>query len=199
MIESLFPAASVGALNPPATVEKLKWAEESMGLVFPRDLREAYLHFDGVDTSQRWAPNVGLEVPRLIWGCLDWVNLETVVRLWNDERSREMVERASGLSFEPAKPTAPIRATMFDPLWIPIGDAGCHEHVFIDLNPGPAGTVGQLISRSLSGRETAYIAESFQSYFDRFLKAVDSGRLVAHPRWGWSDPGTDAPAIHLPP
>jgi cell wall assembly regulator SMI1 len=197
MLDERFPAARVGRLNGPATARQIAEVERAMGVALPDDLRAAYLRHDGVDCSDRWNQAPG-DVPRLILPFYEWVTLEQMLSLWELERDLEIPERESGLTFVPLGSVDRIQRGMFDARWIPVGDARADTTVFVDLHPGPAGIRGQLIKRSLSGRETKYIAASFTAYVDRLLAAIESGRIVIGDDERWHDASTGMPALSVP-
>ena len=60
------------------------------------------------------------------------------------------------------------------PKWIPIGVSFSGNWVYIDLFPGPAGTVGQLIQHD-PGFGGTVIASGFGDYLDRLMAAISSG------------------------
>ena len=60
------------------------------------------------------------------------------------------------------------------PNWIPIGRSFSGVEVYIDLFPGPAGTIGQLIWHD-PGFGARVIANGFGDYLDRLMAAISSG------------------------
>lgn len=64
------------------------------------------------------------------------------------------------------------------PGWIPIGDNDAGDYIYIDLDPAPAGTYGQLIKATKGEWGARVLAHSFTEYLDRFVSGVESGALV---------------------
>ena len=60
------------------------------------------------------------------------------------------------------------------PKWIPIGVSFSGNWVYIDLFPGPAGTLGQMIWHD-PGFGGKVIASGFGDYLDRLMAAISSG------------------------
>jgi cell wall assembly regulator SMI1 len=178
-------------LNPPATPADLDAAESVMGCRLPDGVREAYLHFNGV--SQRTLQVC--EGPYLFLSCLDWISVERMVRNWHDMKriSRDIIEqgnwpdtsidRSSDETWGDAEYRSKLRVWCVGwlPGWIPIGDNDAGDYIYIDLDPAPAGTYGQLIKATKGEWGARVLADSFTEYLDRFVSGVESGALVRPP------------------
>lgn len=149
-----------------------------MNLVFPDELRTAYRQFDGVDFDDLHPERPRIP-PLIILGC-QWLPLSRVVDLWRQHR-----DVAAGLSDEVGLPIAPtpemkVRDAMWlDPLWIPVGEARSGFFSAVDLHPGPAGTVGQLIQTATGDDAQCVAATSFTDYIERLVVALEEGRLLS--------------------
>lgn len=168
----------LNALRPPASISDLREAENIMGLVFPEDVRDAYLRHDGVD----WVDELQAR-PYLFPRGMTWMPLERVLSEWRshsemffDFRSDDYADYLQELDEHPDD-----RVRRYGPLleWIPIGDgSGCT--VCIDLLPGPAGVVGQLVHHDfVMGSQV--IAKGFGDYLDLLISGLANGTA------GWPD------------
>lgn len=182
-----FPGIAKGSLRAGAMPAQIHAAEREIGVEFPPDVREAYLHFDGVAVDSDAVFNGERRIPSLIVGGCEWVRLEYVVNIWQEYR-RVMAAQLPefGDPGEP-RPEWKIRdALWIDPLWIPVGYGYDGKYAACDMHPGPAGVLGQLISTSPGGGDEAVLASSFDSYFSRFVKAMEDDLLIAKGS-GWVD------------
>jgi cell wall assembly regulator SMI1 len=83
--EKFCPHIARGGFNDPATKEQIDAAEAFIGVRFPEDLRQAYLHFNGMQSDTLWDRTV----PSFICGRHHWVDLEYLVSAWAGDRSME--------------------------------------------------------------------------------------------------------------
>lgn len=182
-----FPGVAEGSLRAGATPDQILAVERQVGVVFPPDLREAYLHFDGVAVDSNFKLRGWPRIPKLIVGGCDWVRLEYVATIWQEYREVMASLRPEiGDAGEP-RPEWKIRdAGWIDPLWIPVGYGYDGKYAACDMHPAPAGVLGQLISTSPGGGDEAVLATSFKSYFSSFVKALEDDLLVAKGEW-WAD------------
>ena len=133
-------------------------------------------------------------------GC-DWADLDRVVSEWQSMRKVEAELKASGVwpdvPDRDIKPGLRMRPVHWHPKWIPIGIGGGGINlVCVDMAPTRWGMTGQLVYAGESGPVLA--ADSFFSYLERLLDAVDSGKLLLDGRGFWTSPaGTGA--HRLPP
>lgn len=177
-LQYVVPNARNGTLRPGAKDAAIEAAELKMQLALPEDLRTAYRYFDGVDFVRR--PQTAPRVPPLIVPGCEWLPLVELVRLWSHHR-----DIAAALAPELGEPSPPqpsmrMQHTLWlDPRWIPIGEDNSGFFSAVDLHPGPAGRLGQLIQLSCGGGVETVAAPSFTEYIERLVVAIESGKLRA--------------------
>ena len=191
-------------LNPPATAAQLETAESAIGVRLPDDVRRAYLRFNG--TSRRSHDETTPPGPHLFFlPFCDWVSLEAMVELWELMRgiNEQLIRRGTWPDIhstdEAVWGTPEDRACRRSecvgwlPQWVPVGDYGQHDKVYIDLAPTERGVVGQIICTAEDTLVTEVIATSFSEYLDRFLTGIETGRLLLRrgdPHWYCPDRST---------
>ncbi|WP_348651944.1 SMI1/KNR4 family protein [Curtobacterium citreum] len=62
--------------------------------------------------------------------------------------------------------------------WIPLTHDGGGNHIGVDLDPGPAGTVGQVITFGADDEVHHVLAPSLVSYLEQVYDLVASGDLI---------------------
>jgi len=93
--------------------------------------------------------------------------------------------------FEQSAPR--IQAVKWHAGWIPIAEDGCGNLYCLDLAPGPAGQVGQVIRWEVAGGPFAGSSIDLAKFLERYATALESGRFKYH-----VDSGTyDGPFIDL--
>jgi cell wall assembly regulator SMI1 len=152
------------ALRPPATQSQLEAAESHFGVRLPDDIRHAYLRHDGCVGS-------GGKSNHLLAPYFDWRPLEDCVDQW-DILKRLYDESSPDEDMYPTDeenwPTAVVRPWLGSPLWIPFGGTNTESCLCIDMHPGPAGIVGQLI-------ESSGFPEFYSPSFDAYLNWLALG------------------------
>ncbi|WP_018692747.1 SMI1/KNR4 family protein [Algicola sagamiensis] len=71
-----------------------------------------------------------------------------------------------------------IQHKLFDPHWLPFADDNRQATLWVDLNPGPTGTFGQLIYLSLEQTARFVYAESIPSCFKNLLSHLEQNGLI---------------------
>lgn len=159
------------SLNPPATEAQIKWAEDMLGMDFPIDLRAAYMRHNG---------------QRCVGSPVGWLDIERVVR-----QAEENAEVLRGLLKDGCEDIlqAPAvigqnqktRLDWWSSRWIPFSRNSSGWQVCVDMDPAPAGVVGQVFGWSslrLSETDgTVTQADSFFEFVEFFLIEVKSDRL----------------------
>jgi len=195
LFDSRFGGEVQGALRPPATADAVNRAEAVFGVELPYALRAAYLCFDGVDRNVLMdSPG---RIPPLILPYYDWANLDRVVSSWRQQRVLQGLNSGIlGMIDPPTAETRVLDVAVLHEKWIPIGYSGTESFAAIDLNPGPAGKVGQLITVDPMAAKTEVISESFEGYLQALTEALQSGALFSHQGdWFSKTSGTRAYAL----
>jgi cell wall assembly regulator SMI1 len=169
------------ALRPGASMAQVELLEHGLGVTLPDEVRFAYLRHDGQDATKpgnfllfitlcHWAP---LDDVQAKWRFFKEISDEHRVSI--PEVYPEYTEWWDDLVIHPHE---------WSPKWIPVGISSTPTAVSVDLQPGPKGNLGQLISDDLTC-EGAVMAPSFNAYFQRLCDYLESGLLVHNPDEGF--------------
>lgn len=205
-LDSSFPGIELGALRPPATLGQIQAVEAEFGVEFPGELREAYLNFDGVAIDRSWwmRDPIPLRIPALIVNGFDWLRLDELVHRWRTcrEVAMSLMPDVGDVSFAPGDVVCSWPC--IDPYWVPIGASNDGSMAICDLDPGPAGLRGQILQSSFEG-PTSVIADSFGTYVERLVTALEARELIPHldRNWRWylknGQPASSIPDGYVPP
>ncbi len=149
------------AFNPGATEADIAAAEAELGLAFPADLREYLLLADG----ERWNSD------GFIGG---WRLLELKFIVKTTQRMRALVDDGSFDDNTNAE-TPAIKGLWWNPQWIPIVTSGSGHFFCVDLDPGPEGTVGQVILFLHDDGDRFLVARSLRAWFARLAADFERG------------------------
>jgi cell wall assembly regulator SMI1 len=175
--------ALLASLNPPATEVQIALAESKLGVELPAQVRRAYLRHNGSSHSD--GTNDGWLFVCFNW----WASLDELVQNWQMmiELVTELKEKDDGTLF-------PVWDTDWDdlkiaPVWwnekrIPIGLSGTPSSTYIDLDPAPKGTLGQLLSDEGMG-DPGWLSSGLDHYLELLIERVESGRLIFRDGWVW--------------
>jgi cell wall assembly regulator SMI1 len=153
-----------------ASEEAIAAAEATMKLAIPPDLRAALKLHDGQDDSEYdacfpWMP-----------GCSPLRSLREIVARWEEEVA--LAEADTGEAAEDPR----LRVGLWLPKRIPI--AGTQwwdgDNTYVDLAPGPKGSVGQLISFS-SECDIEVLGTSFHDALAAYVGALESRAWLYDP------------------
>lgn len=177
------------SLNPPASAAQIEAAEKAMHVRLPDEVRAAYRRFNGV-TREAFSPAYPARHPgpALFVNMYDWVDLERMVSLWRMMKSIEAQFMASGVwqrvRASDIQPHLKARPVDWCRKWVPIGDSGHFDKVYVDVAPIKAGVRGQIVYAGRGfGPEVS--AVGFNSYLERLLTAYDSGKLILDKGYFW--------------
>jgi cell wall assembly regulator SMI1 len=157
--------AVLADLRPPATAKQIRAAEKAMGVILPDDVKAAYRIHDGQtrqDLFDGWP----------------WLPLEDVVHLWG------MMKAGCAKDGPPAAVPegAEVRTDYWHPAWIPLAWGGRGDRLFLDLDPPPAGKVGQILLwwKDLDPPASVEM-DSFADFLEALADDLESGELTTHP------------------
>ena len=172
-------------LQPPATQAALVQLEQQVGVRLPDDVRNLYLAHNGERDIWYRTPGKAPSPPTL--PCLHtWLPLEQALQTWN--MHREVEETPDYFGFPDTEPTDQVKAQNYSPKWIPIGadNTGCCIHV--DLDPGPAGRMGQLIyyDRDTGIDRDEVVASSLTAYLQQLIHCLEQNLLVVTQDQWWA-------------
>jgi len=149
------------AFNPGADEAEIAAAEAALGLAFPADLR----------TYLALANGEGWNSDGLIG---DWQLLELAFIIKEAQRMRALVEHGT-FDDNSNEPTPAIKGLWWNPRWIPIVTSGSGHFVCVDLDPGPQGTLGQVIL-FLHDEEARYlVAHNLHAWLVRLADDFERG------------------------
>jgi cell wall assembly regulator SMI1 len=147
-------------------------AEKKMKLKFPADLRASMLAHDGQEGSEEdcfeWLP-----------GCSPLKPLEQIVERWQEEKD-DLAAGDGDVSDDGL-----VHTVLWHPKRIPI--AGTQwwdgDNTYVDLHPGPKGTVGQ-ITTFTSECDLDVLGPSLSGALDLYLDALESGEWIYEKKTG---------------
>lgn len=147
--------------NEGADEAEIAAAEAVLELEFPADLREYLLLANG----EVWNSDGFIG---------DWQLLELKFIIPEAQLMHSLVEQ--GAFGDNANPDTPaIKGLWWNPRWIPIVTSGSGHLFCADLDPGPAGTLGQIILFLHDDEDRYLIAPSLRAWFARLADDFESG------------------------
>jgi len=164
------PSVAEG-LNPPASEQAIKEAEEYLGITFPEDVRYSYLRHDGQ------SPNA----PLFLEGW-EWLSLERVCDEW--ACWKDLLDSGEFEGIDNESDGTRIVTDWWHPKWIPLTYSGAGDHHCLDLNPGPTGNYGQIIEMWHDDGERPWIAASFRAWLSEFVAELEQGEYVLSDEYG---------------
>ncbi len=176
-------------LNPPASPEQIEAAEAAMSVKLPAEVRAAYRRFNGTTRDEVTPPSpTRPRGPALFLYAYDWADLDRMVKHWRTLKGMEAEMKESGawqdVPLSQIPPHRKARPLDWHPKWIPVGDSGHFDAVYVDLAPAKAGTRGQIVYAG-QGFGPLVSADGFNSYFGRLLDGWESGKLVLNRDNSW--------------
>lgn len=138
-------------LNPPATEAEIAKLEAYFGVALPGAARDMYEDANGQSTR---LPGVlvgmiMLPIESVIGEAIEWAAVDNADF------------PASGFS---SAPPGAIQLMYTNPRWLPLFDTGGGNHVGLDFDPGPRGTVGQVINFGRDQDDKTVLAESLEHF-----------------------------------
>lgn len=171
----------LATFRPPATAAQIAEAEAAMGVQFPEEIRHAYLRHDGAEhrdgTQDGW-----LFVP-FNW----WAPLSEALSYWQMKMEvRDSLAQETHTTLFPEAnskwDSEKIAPVWWNEKWIPIGLSGTPTSTYVDLDPAPQGTHGQLIDDS-GMQEAVWLSSGLDHYLELLIERVESGRLIYRGEW----------------
>lgn len=141
-------------LAPGASGADLDALAERTGLALPDAFRAVYRHHDGQRSP----------TPGLFFG-LHFLPAHEVGEEWG--RWAELLRDDPALADDidvSSHPDGAVRPTYFSTAWLPFASDGAGNHLAVDLDPGPQGTTGQVISFG-ADEDTRYVLAPSAAHF----------------------------------
>lgn len=167
-LADLVPALPA-ALAPPATTEALDALSEKTGRDVRPALADLYDHHDGEPDD---APGlfVGLRFLPAAEAADEWAR-------WS-----EMIHDDPSLVADiavTARPEGAVQPVYFSDAWIPIAADGAGNGLAVDLDPGPDGSTGQVISFGADEPTRTVLAPSAAAFLEWIAESIADGTITA--------------------
>ncbi|WP_155298653.1 SMI1/KNR4 family protein [Deinococcus kurensis] len=157
-------------LRPGVTDAALDAFEARQGVTFPPALRALYRWHDGGDLF-------GLEF-------LSLAHLEFNRVAWAEIAADRLPDLDEGIASHPPGAILLLYATGD---WLPFLHDGGGNHVALDLHPGPAGRVGQVITVGPDEDDRYVLAPDLEAFLREYLRRLETGRVTVRRLSGFSD------------
>jgi cell wall assembly regulator SMI1 len=154
----------VKKLNPPATDADFAQFEAVAGRPLPDELKQIY----SINNGSAGGTLFGLAFLSLADVAREW-------RAWEEIR-HEYPDNALG-EFCTSFPANAIRKEYSNPGWIPVLYDWGGNYIGVDVDPGPAGRVGQVINFGRDEDDKFVIAQDFTGFLRLMLNQVESGNV----------------------
>ncbi|HMU74167.1 MAG TPA: SMI1/KNR4 family protein [Elusimicrobiota bacterium] len=183
---------ALATLNPPASQTEMAAAEKEMGLWFPADLRASLLRHDGQTKA----------VPAAFPQGLAALSVKGILESWKTRTHRLGAMLGDRDDFDGWRKSiaqgvmfvgGPVKARLADPRWIPIADSNGDVFWFVDLDPAPGGTPGQVIEVDPEGTTWEVLSPSLADHLTRYADALEKGDYTADPQFGQITPRVRRP------
>lgn len=146
------PSEELPAGAAPADIVSL---ETHLGRAIPEELKTSLLRHNGLENISK--------------GQL--LTAEEIKEEWNTWAGVEDLDELESLN----EPNEYIQSCFFDKAWIPIdADGGGNGHL-IDLNPGPKGTVGQVVFLCHETGGEGPVYPDYATYLESVAKELEAG------------------------
>lgn len=162
-----------GDLLPPATSGDLEACESEIGLPLPGELTELWEACGGqatIDAGVGSFPHLDFLSPRS--AAQEWL-------MWRKVRENSSSDEMNMLSSSSeSTPIGAIALTYSSGGWIPVWrEEMVANYVGIDLEPGPTGTPGQIISFGRERDSKVVLARSVAGFLDFIATEAEAGNL----------------------
>lgn len=158
-------------LAPGCSDDALRDFEQLVERPLPDPLRAFYRGHDG---------QAGDAPAGLFYG-MTFLSLQGAAEHWKEWqalRDRCCAEETAGLNeYATSVPADTIATVYSDPGWIPVAHDYGGNYLGVDLAPGPAGTVGQVINFGRDEDRKFVLAPSFDAFVERLLAELESGNF----------------------
>jgi cell wall assembly regulator SMI1 len=98
--------------------------------------------------------------------------------VWNQAKSWRDLVADGTFEGEFSDPETGIRNDWWNPKWIPFTHSGSGDHLCLDLDPAPGGTVGQVISMWHDDGRREMMYANFTAWLEHVLHGLESGEIV---------------------
>ncbi|MCD0175488.1 SMI1/KNR4 family protein [Deinococcus sp. 14RED07] len=157
-------------LRPGVTDAALDAFEARQGVTLPEAMRALYRWHDGGDLF-------GLDFPRL-------ESLEFQRVAWAELAAACMTDLDEDIV---SHPPGAIRLLYATGDWLPFLHDGGGNHVALDMHPGPAGRVGQVVTTGRDEEHRFVLAPDLDTFLREYLRRLEAGWVTVRRLSGFSD------------
>lgn len=156
----------LGSLNSGASVAEVSALERTIQRPLPDDVRESLSIHNGQRRQIRSGFLLGLDL-------LDAERIAEEWKLWAELTAYNEDYREDMASF----PEGAIELDYANPGWIPLTKDGGGNHLGVDLSPGSAGSLGQVINFGRDENRKSVLAMCWGEFLLSYAKFLESGAL----------------------
>lgn len=146
-------------LQPPATPEDLDAAEQELGVKFPEDFRQFYMWHNG---------NQGI---LFLFGSYRVFPIKELLEL--NRMGRETMDPELE---EVSDESGVFKDCIANPNWIQFADNGGNTIVFIDMDPGQQGTMGQILEACDGEPECNF--NGIKEFVEDITNRISTGKIA---------------------
>ncbi|QMU62044.1 MAG: hypothetical protein GKR92_10195 [Gammaproteobacteria bacterium] len=164
-------------LNSPASDDDIRTVETEIGIKLPNILKELLKQFDGED-GETWLALLGngnqlLSCKRIIEDYK--IGQEAAEENFDDEMDtvaywKDRIE--CGIIFVKGN----VKPLFLQPNWLPITCMNGDVYRYLDFDPAPGGTEGQVIEVDMEGCSYQVVADSLEEAFSMYADQLESGK-----------------------
>jgi cell wall assembly regulator SMI1 len=174
------------SLRPPASEREIDALETLIGQALPEDIHDLYRLADGQIPFQfgRTPHYPGFFVS------LPFNPIEIVSQHWQFAARQLARGEPNTDEFLSSFPPGAVQIQHYNRAWIPISDDAGGNHIAIDLDPGPAGNIGQIIITGTDEQERVRVASSLGAFLHWIAGEFEAGHFAGNgEEWRWRNEG----------
>ena len=156
-------------LAPGCTEAAIAEFECEVGRSFPASLKDLYRAHDGQAGTANTGPFYGLSFLSMAQAKGHWIDWKKIA----DETSPEVMEGAS--MFSKSASAGTVKEIYANAYWIPFAYDHGGNYLGVDLDPGPRGTIGQVINFGRDEDEKFVVASSVAAFLAWLVDQLESG------------------------
>jgi cell wall assembly regulator SMI1 len=150
------------ALNPGASAAEIEAVEQAIGQALPSDVRESFAVHNGA--SERFVLGDHL------------LSTQSVITEWQNWRGLECYNEDFRETMESFPPDA-VALDYANAGWVPLAQSGGSDYLGVDLAPGTAGMVGQVINFGRDEHHKCVLASNWAEFLADFATFLESGAV----------------------
>jgi cell wall assembly regulator SMI1 len=174
-------------LQPPASDAELAGLEATLGVRLPPSFLDLYRWRNGQRDDGQSGPFYGLSFLSIASVLREWESWNEILAENDPDMDRFSTSVAPGV----------VKALYANRRWIPISHDWGGNHIGVDLDPGPAGRVGQVINFGRDEDAKYVLGQSVEAFVERIANELEAGNFVLQdPSDGGFDT-KDPPSSHF--